>query len=134
MRSLALAAVAATLVAGCNESRTSPATSAALPKLAVSFAWCQGTSPSFQVSGIPAGSKVLELRMKDRQVPQWNHGGGDVPVKGASMAIPCGTISGVYNGPNPPGREVHDYDWTVTARDANGAPTAVGTASRKYPQ
>ena len=36
--------------------------------------------------------------------------------------IPCGTISGSYNGPNPPVGQVYDYEWTVTAQDAGGHP------------
>jgi phosphatidylethanolamine-binding protein (PEBP) family uncharacterized protein len=128
-----VAGIAALALAGCNESRTGAAQTAALPQMSVAFNWCQGVSPSFQVGKIPAGAKTLRFKLVDRDVPTYNHGGGDLPVSGASASVPCGAISGGYNGPNPPAGQVHTYEWTVTALDASGSALAVGAASKKYP-
>lgn len=127
-------AAAAIVLAGCTENRAGPAQSAALPKLSVAFAWC-GASPSFKVGNIPNGTKTLRLRMIDKHVPSYNHGGGEVPAAGGSTAtIPCGALTGGYNGPSPPPPQVHDYEWTVTALDAGGTAVALGTAIRKFPE
>lgn len=128
-----VAGVAAFALAGCNESRTGAAQSAALPQMSVSFNWCQGASPSFKIGQIPTGTKSLRFKLVDRDVPTWNHGGGEVPITGPNANVPCGAISGGYNGPNPPAGQTHTYEWTVTALDASGSALAMGTASKKYP-
>jgi len=137
MKPIAWAALAtgALALAGCNESRPGAATEAGLPKLSVAFNWCGGPSPSFKIGGIPSGTKALRLRMVDRQVPSYNHGGGEVPAAaGSSASIPCGALTGGYNGPSPPPPQVHDYEWTVTAIDASGSALAIGSAVRKFPE
>jgi len=129
-----VAGVAAVVLAGCNESRPGASQSSALPQMSVAFAWCQGASPSFKIGQIPAATKSLRLKMVDRDVPTWTHGGGDVTISGPTANIPCGAISGAYNGPNPPTGQIHTYEWTVTALDGSGNALAMGTASKKYPQ
>jgi len=126
--------ITAAVLAGCNESRPGAAQSTALSQMSVAFAWCQNASPSFKIGQIPAGTKSLRLKMVDRDVPTWSHGGGDVPISGPTANVPCGAISGAYNGPNPPAGQIHTYEWTVTALDGAGNALAVGTASKKYPQ
>lgn len=102
--------------------------------MAVAFRWCSA-SPDFTVGAIPAGTKTLSFRMIDKQVPSYNHGGGTYTHDGKPSAkVPCGALSGGYNGPSPPPPQVHDYEWTVTALDASGKALAVGRASRKFPE
>ncbi|WP_377846985.1 phospholipid-binding protein [Bosea sp. UC22_33] len=129
-----VAGAAAIALAGCNESRPGAAQTSALPHMSVAFNWCSGASPSFKIGQIPTGTKSLRLKLVDRDVPTWNHGGGDVQVGGPTANVPCGAISGAYNGPNPPAGQVHTYEWTLTALDGSGAALAIGTASKKYPQ
>lgn len=129
MLRISLVAAACLGLAGCNAGGSAP--SANLPAMNVAFKWCGSGSPAFTVGNIPAGARTLRFKMVDRNVPTWNHGGGEVP---AASSIPCGAISGAYNGPNPPVGQVHTYEWTVTALDASGTAIAAGTASRKFPE
>lgn len=102
--------------------------------LSVSFNWCSGT-PATKVSGIPAGAKTLRFRLKDHQATGYQHGGGEYPVSGKSVSIPCGGLkSKTYEGPSPPAGQVHDYEWIVTAVDAGGSVVGTGSAVRKFPQ
>lgn len=74
------------------------------------------------------------MKLVDKQVPGYNHGGGDGAFAGgSSSSIPCGAITSGYNGPSPP-PQVHDYEWTVTALDVSGNATAIGRATRKFPE
>ncbi|MBB3809453.1 hypothetical protein [Pseudochelatococcus contaminans] len=132
---LCMFAAVALALAGCNANQAGSAGSAAPQELSVAFNWCGAASPSFRIGNIPEGASKLRLRMTDRHVPSYNHGGGEVPVAGGSTAsIPCGRLVGSYNGPNPPAPQVHDYEWTVTALDANGKVIARGSALRKFPE
>lgn len=130
-----LLCTAALGLAGCNTSGTATAPgNAALANLSLSFRWC-GASPEFKVGNVPAATKALRFNMVDRQVPSYRHGGGEVPFVGRGAAtVPCGALSGGYNGPSPPPPQVHDYEWTVTAVDAGGNALATGTAVRKFPE
>lgn len=129
-------AVFSLALAGCNTAgdKPTPADEATLAKLSLSFRWC-GASPEFKVGNVPATAKTLRFNMVDRQVPSYRHGGGEVPFTGrGSASVPCGALSGGYNGPSPPPPQVHDYEWTVTALDAAGNTLATGTAVRKFPE
>ncbi len=133
MRIAIAAGLTALALAGCTENRPGAAANANLPALNVSFTWC-GSSPATKVGGIPAGTKTLRMKLVDKQVPGFNHGGGDVAhAGGASASIPCGAV-GSYNGPSPPPPQIHDYEWTVTALDASGTALAIGRATRKFPE
>ena len=79
--------------------------------------------------GLPAGTETVEFRMKDQNVPQYNHGGGKVRMSG-NGTVPAGIFK--YKGPCPPG-QVHTYQWTATARKGS---TVLGkaTAARKFPE
>jgi len=96
--------------------------------MGVSFSWsksdaCASRSPAFRLSGVPRGVKRLSFRMRDLNMPSYNHGGGTVSYKGARVAR--GAFS--YRGPCPPPGQTHRYRWTVRAKDAKGK--TVGTAS-----
>ncbi|MEQ9240963.1 hypothetical protein [Roseovarius indicus] len=86
-------------------------------------------NPAFVVRGLPAGTETVEFRMKDQNVPQYNHGGGKVRMSG-NGTVPAGIFK--YKGPCPPG-QVHTYQWTATARKGS---TVLGkaTAARKFPE
>ncbi|MEX1660420.1 YbhB/YbcL family Raf kinase inhibitor-like protein [uncultured Thioclava sp.] len=87
-------------------------------------------SPTFTLSGVPAGVTALTFRLKDRDVPGYNHGGGTVKVKmPAKGTIPAGAFS--YKSPCPPSGR-HLYEWTVTAKAGNQT-LATAKAQRSYP-
>ncbi|MFC2254772.1 hypothetical protein ACETRX_34530 [Labrys portucalensis] len=127
---LASAGIALTLCMGGGDR----AIAANSTTLSVSFNWCSGT-PATKVSGIPVGTKTLRFRLKDHQATGYQHGGGEYPVSGKSVSIPCGGLkSKSYEGPSPPAGQVHDYEWIVTAVDASGSVVGTGSALRKFPQ
>jgi phosphatidylethanolamine-binding protein (PEBP) family uncharacterized protein len=106
--------------------------------LTVSFEWrgnagsLSSPNPEIRVSGVPAGTAFLQVRMKDLDYPH-NHGGGTVPYDG-SGAIPVGALQS-YDGPQPPAGQVHTYVFTVTALNADKSLVlGEGSASRRYPE
>lgn len=86
-------------------------------------------SPAFVMRGVPAGTTQIEFRLKDLNVPNYNHGGGKVKV-GTDGKLPFGVFK--YKSPCPPGG-VHTYEWTATAK-AGGKKLATAKARRKYPE
>ena len=118
------------LLVGCASAPVSPNA----VELGVDFAWqpsdrCSGRSPEIRVTNIPAATKTLSVKLKDRDVPNWNHGGGNVPYDGSGV-IPAGALKNGYNGPCPPSGS-HRYEFTVQAFDAAG--TVVGTGRQTHP-
>jgi phosphatidylethanolamine-binding protein (PEBP) family uncharacterized protein len=102
--------------------------------MSASFSWagvaaCSGPSPAFTVTGAPAGTANLRFVMHDQNVPDFNHGGGTVPLAGGKVAQ--GAIS--YRGPCPPGGETHVYVWTIEALDASGKVLATTTTQGRFP-
>lgn len=86
-------------------------------------------SPAFVLRGVPAGTTTIQFRLKDLNVPGYNHGGGTVKV-GRDGKLPFGVFK--YKSPCPPGGS-HTYEWTATARSGN-SPLATAKARRKYPE
>ncbi|HSO20761.1 MAG TPA: hypothetical protein VLT88_14960 [Desulfosarcina sp.] len=118
------------LVAGCASAPVGPDA----VELGVDFEWqtsdrCSSRSPEIRVTNIPPATQTLKIRLKDRDVPTWNHGGGSVAYKGSGV-IPAGALKNGYNGPCPP-RGTHRYEFTVQALDAAG--TIVGSGKRMRP-
>ena len=70
-------------------------------------------NPLFKLSNVPEGTKILQFRMKDKNAPGYNHGGGKVEYSGQNTIEP-GAFK--YKSPCPPGG-VHTYVWTVTAKN-----------------
>lgn len=95
------------------------------------FKWCGNHSPAFQLTGLPAGTAKIALKMFDLEVPAYKHGGGTVA---AGASIPCGAIKSGWDGPSPPPGAVHDYRWTLKALDASGKELGTATAERKFPE
>lgn len=119
-------------VFGCATAKIAPDA----VKLRVAFSWkgtkrCSSYSPKIKVSGIPRGTKYLKVKLKDLDVPSWNHGGGKVAYKGSSI-IPAGSLKNGYNGPCPPSGS-HQYQFTVYAINERNVVIGIGKATKKFP-
>ena len=86
-------------------------------------------NPNFSLKGVPAGTAELRFKMKDLDVPSYNHGGGKVKYSGGGK-VASGAFK--YASPCPPGGR-HTYEWTVQARDKKGKKLGTAKARRKYP-
>ena len=90
-------------------------------------------NPKFKVSGLPEGTKFIQFRLKDKNVPSYNHGGGWVEMSKDGQA-PENSFK--YKSPCPPSGQ-HVYEWTAIAKDKKGfGAKTLGTAkaARKYPE
>ena len=87
------------------------------------------TNPTFVLKGVPDATAKLRFKMVDRDVPDYNHGGGTVAFTGATTIKP-GAFK--YQSPCPPSGS-HTYQWTVTALDAAGKSVGSAKASKRYP-
>ena len=87
-------------------------------------------NPLFKLSNVPEGTKILQFRMKDKNAPGYNHGGGKVEYTGQNTIEP-GAFK--YKSPCPPG-VVHTYVWTVTAKNEKKKKIGKAKAQRKYPE
>lgn len=87
-------------------------------------------NPAFKVSGVPAGTTVIQFKMKDLDVPSYNHGGGWVKMS-ADGTAPVGAFK--YKSPCPPSGS-HTYQWTAVAKTKkSGKVLAKAAAALKYP-
>jgi phosphatidylethanolamine-binding protein (PEBP) family uncharacterized protein len=104
-------------------------------KFGASMRWC-GTSPEFKLTGVPKGTESFALKMVDLDVPSYPHGGGKAAYQAGQNTIPCGTITAgwSYAPPSPPSGQVHTYQWTIQALDANGGVLGQAVTQRKYPE
>jgi phosphatidylethanolamine-binding protein (PEBP) family uncharacterized protein len=73
-------------------------------------------NPKFVLSNIPEGTKFIQFKLTDLDVPSYNHGGGIVEYTGNNTIEP-GAFE--YKSPCPPGGS-HRYRWTATAKKKNG--------------
>jgi phosphatidylethanolamine-binding protein (PEBP) family uncharacterized protein len=92
---------------------------------------CSPSSPALSISGIPDGTKSLDISMVDVDVPSYDHGGGLVAHAGGPTAsIPEGALKH-YRGPCPPNFTSfgHDYQFTVHALAEDGK-TVLSKASK----
>jgi phosphatidylethanolamine-binding protein (PEBP) family uncharacterized protein len=109
-------------------------TTAANAEMALSFEWGKtgkcfdSKSPPMSISGVPAGTQTLDIKMKDQNSP-YNHGGGKVKYTGQTK-LPYGAFK--YQGPCPP--IPHTYQFTARALDGNGKVLATAKARRKFPE
>ena len=120
------------LLSGCATTTVNPDA----VELGVDFAWqpsdrCARRSPEIRVTNIPAATKTLQVKLKDRDVPNWNHGGGTVAYDGLGL-IPAGALKSGYNGPCPPSGS-HRYEFTVQAIDATGVIVGIGKQTHPFP-
>ena len=86
-------------------------------------------NPVFTLSNVPKGTVEIHFKMKDRDVPTYNHGGGKVDYTGTDVIEP-GAFK--YKSPCPPSGK-HTYEWIATAIDANGGKLGKAKARKKYP-
>ncbi len=102
----------------------------------VDFSWagiqaCSHESPEIRVANIPDGTTELRIRLKDINLPAWNHGGGWVTNDDSGL-IPAGALNIGYNGPcQPDGR--HKYEFSVMAVNAEGVIIGFGKALKPFP-
>ena len=73
-------------------------------------------NPSFKLSGVPEGTKWINFKMTDLDVPSYNHGGGWVEYNGKNL-IESGAFK--YKSPCPPNGK-HKYQWTAVAKEKKG--------------
>jgi len=87
-------------------------------------------NPIFTLVNVPKGTTELRFNMKDKNVPQYYHGGGKIKNYGGETVIQPGAFK--YKSPCPPSGS-HKYEWTITAI---GDKKKLGTAkaTRKYPE
>ncbi len=108
-------------------------TAAAHAGMGVSFDWgptkkCfDPKSPPMRLSGVPDGTRTLDIRMVDRNAV-FNHGGGKVAYTG-QKSLPYGAFR--YKGPCPPDG-THYYKIIVTALDASGRKLASGSDTKPF--
>ena len=120
------------LLFGCATTPVSPDA----VELSVDFAWqasdrCSRQSPEIHVANVPATTQTLQVKLKDRDVPNWNHGGGTVTYDGSGV-IPAGALKSGYNGPCPSSGS-HRYEFTVKAIDAAGVIVGIGKTTHNFP-
>jgi len=106
-------------------------------EMEVEFSWdgikaCTHESPEIKVTHIPDGTVELQARLKDIDLPAYNHGGGVVKHDGSGI-IPAGALTIGYNGPcSPPGSR-HKYEFSVMAKNAEGAIIGFGKSRQSFP-
>ena len=131
LRPLISSASALFILVGCQSTQEA----ANVSRLGVDFSWedtsrCSSTSPAFTITDVPQQTDQLHFKMKDLNVPSFNHGGGTIEYSGGSQ-VPAGAFS--YTGPCPPGGS-HNYEFTVEAIDTDTATViARGKAVRTFP-
>ena len=57
------------------------------------------SNPIFELKNVPEGTKELRFKMKDKDVPQYNHGGGKFKNYGGDTVIQPGAFK--YKSPCP---------------------------------
>jgi len=88
-------------------------------------------SPRFVLKDVPKGTAFIRFKLVDRDVPDFNHGGGIVPWTGETT-IEAGAFK--YKSPCPPSGS-HTYEWTAVAQTKkNGGALAKAKASLQYPE
>jgi phosphatidylethanolamine-binding protein (PEBP) family uncharacterized protein len=87
-------------------------------------------NPRFVLSDVPPGTAFIRFRLVDRNVPDYDHGGGLVAWTGSGVIAP-GAFR--YKSPCPPNGR-HTYEWTATAQSRkNGGKLGVAKAALPYP-
>lgn len=84
------------------------------------------------MNNVPDGTAWIKFKLVDKNVPQYNHGGGWVEYTGQSVIEP-GVFT--YKSPCPPNGS-HKYEWTATAKSKKssfGGTIAKAKSSKIYP-
>ena len=89
------------------------------------------SNPIFTLKDVPEGTKELRFKMKDKDVPGYNHGGGKIKNYTGETTIQPGAFK--YKSPCPPGGS-HTYEWTITAIGDKKKKLGKAKATREYPE
>ena len=89
------------------------------------------SNPIFNLSNVPEGTKELRFKMRDKDVPGYNHGGGKIKNYSGATTIEPGAFK--YKSPCPPSGS-HTYEWTITAIGDKKKKLSKAKATRKYPE
>ena len=89
------------------------------------------SNPIFTLTDVPEGTKELRFKMKDKDVPGYNHGGGKIKNYTGETTIQPGAFK--YKSPCPPGGS-HTYEWTITAIVDKKKKLGKAKATREYPE
>ena len=86
--------------------------------------------PIFELKNVPEGTKELRFKMKDKDVPGYNHGGGKIKDYNGNLTIQPGAFK--YKSPCPPDGS-HTYEWTITAIGEKKKKLGKAKATKNYP-
>ena len=89
------------------------------------------SNPIFNLVDVPDGTVELRFRMKDKDVPNYNHGGGKIKNYTGATTIEPGAFK--YKSPCPPSGS-HTYEWTITAIGDKKKKLGKAKATREYPE
>ena len=89
------------------------------------------SNPIFNLVDVPDGTVELRFRMKDKDVPNYNHGGGKIKNYSGETTIQPGAFK--YKSPCPPSGS-HTYEWTITAIGDKKKKLGKAKATREYPE
>ena len=89
------------------------------------------SNPIFNLTDVPGGTKELRFKMKDKDVPGYNHGGGKIKNYTGETTIQPGAFK--YKSPCPPSGS-HTYEWTITAIGDKKKKLGKAKATREYPE
>ena len=87
-------------------------------------------NPIFTLANVPEGTVELRFKMKDKDVPQYNHGGGKIKDYNGDLTIQPGAFK--YKSPCPPDGS-HTYEWTITAIGDKKKKLGKAKATNNYP-
>ena len=90
-------------------------------------------NPRFVLTNVPEGTKYIQFKMTDLDVPNYNHGGGTIEYTGDNIIEP-GAFT--YLSPCPPSGS-HRYQWTATAKEKKGlfsGSLGKAQATKSYPE
>lgn len=130
-------AIMAMLIMGCAKDPNRIVIPRQAVDMKVAFSWdgidpCTHVSPEIQVTQIPDGTAQLQVRLRDVNQPEYNHGGGSVANDGSGI-IPAGALTVGYNGPCPPFGSRHQYEFSVMAKNADGVIIGFGKSRQPFP-
>lgn len=125
------------LAIGCAKNQNQIVIPKDADEMDVAFSWegikaCIHESPEIRVAQIPDGTVELQVRLKDIDLPAYNHGGGSVKHDGSGI-IPAGALTIGYNGPCPPPGSRHKYEFSVIAKNAEGVIIGFGKSRQPFP-
>ena len=113
----------------------------AMAQMSASFTWgdiplCTSgqpnivPNPEFVITGLPEGTQVVELWLKDLDRPGYDHGGAKLRMS-KDGTVPSGLFT--YKSPCPPDGP-HTYEWTVVAKCEKCGVLEKIKVTRPYPE